>query len=561
VRLARFEIEDFALIARASLEFADGFTVCTGETGSGKTMLLGALGFALGERSSPDVVRVGATRARVTLEIELDDALRERLRDAGLDDEAESAVFAREMLAGGKSTARINGRLVTSTQLREFGRSLIETVGQHEQQRLLSHAYQLDLLDAFAGDEALAARLRVAASYERVRALEREVRELAESEGRALAELEFARFALGEIDDVRPLDAEDTQLRERRDYLANVEKIAAALSSAHESLASSDGSAVETLGAAATGLAAIARFAPDLRELAATVAALQSDVTEAAVTISREIEVAEFDPGELEAVTARLDALDRLKKKYGGSTASIVEMRGRFEETIARETSRDVRQVELHADLASARAELATAARALSICRTAAARLLEARVATELAALAMPSARFAAVLEPLDTVGSGGAESVAFALSPNPGEPVRALARAASGGELSRVLLALVVTVAERRERTALVFDEIDAGIGGATATAVGLRLGSLALHSQVLCVTHLAQIATWADRHYALRKTEREGQTFIELVALDDRRASLEEIARMLSGSSAGVALEHAEALSRDVRARKSVA
>lgn len=559
MRLARFEIEDFALIARASLEFADGFTVCTGETGSGKTMLLGALGFALGERSSADIVRAGAARARVTLEIELDHALRERLREAGLDDDAESAVFAREMLASGKSTARINGRLVTSSQLREFGSSLIETVGQHEQQRLLSHAYQLDVLDAFAGDDALTARARVSATYERLRDLEREVRDLADSEGRALAELEFVRFALGEIDEVAPLDGEDVALRERRDYLANIEKIAAALANAHEALSSGEASAVESLGAAATGLAAIARFAPDLGALAAAVAALQSDATEAAVAISRELESAEFDPAELEAVTARLDAVERLKKKYGGSNISIAEMRARFEETVALETSRDDRQADLRAAIAGARGELSAAARSLSVYRANAARLLEERVATELAALAMPSARFAVVLDPLESIGPVGAESAAFALSPNPGEPVRPLARAASGGELSRVLLALVVTVAERRERTALVFDEIDAGIGGATATAVGVRLGALALHSQVLCVTHLAQIATWADRHYALRKSERHGQTIIELVSLDDRSDSLEEIARMLSGSSAGVAFEHAESLVREVAVRKT--
>ena len=559
MRLVRFEIEDFALIARASLEFADGFTVCTGETGSGKTMLLGALGFALGERSSADIVRAGAARARVTLEIELDHALRERLREAGLDDDAESAVFAREMLASGKSTARINGRLVTSSQLREFGSSLIETVGQHEQQRLLSHAYQLDVLDAFAGDDALTARARVSATYERLRDLEREVRDLADSEGRALAELEFVRFALGEIDEVAPLDGEDVALRERRDYLANIEKIAAALANAHEALSSGEASAVESLGAAATGLAAIARFAPDLGALAAAVAALQSDATEAAVAISRELESAEFDPAELEAVTARLDAVERLKKKYGGSNISIAEMRARFEETVALETSRDDRQADLRAAIAGARGELSAAARSLSVYRANAARLLEERVATELAALAMPSARFAVVLDPLESIGPVGAESAAFALSPNPGEPVRPLARAASGGELSRVLLALVVTVAERRERTALVFDEIDAGIGGATATAVGVRLGALALHSQVLCVTHLAQIATWADRHYALRKSERHGQTIIELVSLDDRSDSLEEIARMLSGSSAGVAFEHAESLVREVAVRKT--
>jgi DNA repair protein RecN (Recombination protein N) len=559
LRLTRLEIEDFELIARASLEFADGFTVCTGETGSGKTMLLGALGFVLGERSSPDSVRGGAARARVTLEIDLDEALRARLADAGLDDEGETAIFTREMQSSGKSTARINGNLVTSAQLREFGGLLLDRVGQHEHQRLLSRTYQMEALDAFAGDDAAAQHASVVAAFERAGNLESAMRELTEDVGRALAELEFARFAAGEIDGVAPIQGEDETLRERRDYLANVEKIGAALGRAREALSGGEGSAVEALGAAAAGLAEVARYAPDLSALATTLGALQSDANDAAAAIARELDRAEFDPDELETVTARLDALERLKKKYGGTITAVLLARARFEETIARETTRDEREAELKSALSQARSELEAHARELSAVRASAARALEKQVAAELASLAMPSARFCVALEPLGATGPNGAETIEFALSPNPGEPVRPLGRAASGGELSRVLLALVVVLADRRERTALVFDEIDAGIGGAAASAVGVRLGVLAARAQVVCVTHLAQIASWADRHYALRKRERKDSTIIELVPLDERGAALEEIARMLSGTSAGVALEHAKALLRDVHDRKA--
>ena len=559
-RLSRLEIEDFALIARASLEFADGFTVCSGETGSGKTMLLGALDFVLGERSSADVVRAGAARARVTLEVEPDAALRARLAEDGFDgDEGEAALFTREMAAGGKSTARINGRLATSAQLRAFGEALVEAIGQHEQQRLLSTAYQTDLLDAFAGEAALAARRATAAAYERAGNARAGLRELTDDVGRAVAELEFARYALREIDEAAPVAGEDDALRERRDYLANVERIRGVLGGAHEALAGGEASAVDALGAAATALASVARFAPNLGALAERLSGLQSDAVETAATLARELEATDFDAGELETVAARLDLLERLKKKYGGSLPALADARARFEETVARETSRDEREAELRAALRDAETALAVSAAELSRLRRAAAATLEKRVAAELTGLAMPSARFAVALEPLAEAGPGGAESVSFALSPNPGEPVRSLARAASGGELSRVLLALVVVLAGRRERTALVFDEIDAGIGGATATAVGVRLGALAERAQVLCVTHLAQIASWADRHYVLRKRERRGATVVELVALDERQAVLEEVARMLSGSAAGVALEHAEALVRDARARKS--
>jgi DNA repair protein RecN (Recombination protein N) len=560
-RLARLEIEDFALIARASVEFADGFTVFTGETGSGKTMLLGALAFVLGDRASADVVRAGALRARVALEVDVDAALRARLRDAGLDDGGESAIFLREMLSGGKSTARVNGTLVTAAQLRDLGEDLLERVGQHEHQRLLSRSYQLDVLDAFAGDDALGCRAELARAYERAGVLERSLRELADDGGRALAELEFARFAGGEIDDVEPLEGEDETLRERRDYLANVEKISAALGRAHEALAAGEGSALEALGAVAAGLAEIARYAPDLSALAATAGALQSDASDAAIAIARELDRAEFDPQELEAVTARLDRIERLKKKYGGTIAAVLAARTRFAETIAHVATRDERHAELEASLAAARAGVERHAGELSERRVRAARVLEQAVAAELAGLAMPAARFAVALEPLPQIGPSGAETAQFALSANPGEPLRPLARAASGGELSRVLLAVVVVLADRRERTALVFDEIDAGIGGAAAGAVGVRIATLAARSQVMCVTHLAQIASWADRHYALRKHEREAATTIEVVTLGERGAALEEIARMLSGTSKGVALEHAETLVREARSRKSKA
>ena len=560
-RLVRLEIENFELIERATLEFAVGFTACSGETGSGKSMLLGSLAFVLGDRASADVVRRGATRARVTLEVDADAALRARLDAEGFELEAnEAAILAREMNANGKSSARVNGRLATAAQLRVLGDALVEQIGQHEQQRLLSAAYQLDLLDAFAGPSALAERAGVSAAYERARALEAELAARESDAGRALAELEFARFAASEIAKIAPTLGEDETLRERRDYLANVERIAAALDGAHAALVGGDGSAVETLGAAAAALAGLARFSPVLESLAATLAALQSDATEAAVALARERDAAEFEPAELERATARLDELEGLKKKYGGTLAAVIAARERYEAAIETESTRDERDAEVRAELVVARETLRTACETLRALRTGAARELERAASAELASLAMPAARFEVVLEPLEAPGPSGSERAYFALSPNPGEPVRPIARAASGGELSRELLALVASLAERRDPTALVFDEIDAGIGGAAAGAGGIRLGALARTNQVVCVTHLAQIASWADRHYTLRKRNRDDETIVELVLLDGAQDVLEEIARMLSGSAAGVALEHAGALVDDARARKRV-
>ncbi len=558
-RLARLVIEDFGLIVRAELEFADGFTACTGETGSGKTMVLGALGFVLGERASTDDVRTGAARTRATLEVEPDVALRATLDEEGFElDAGEHAIFTRELQANGKSSARINGRAATASQLRAYGERLLEAIGQHEHQRLLSHDYQTELLDAFAGAAALALRAEIVAGYERTNALSRTLEEMVTGSQRAQTQLDDARFAVEEIDDAAPVLGEDDVLRERRDYLMNAERIAAALDRAHAALAEAESAANEMLGIAAAAVAAVARFSPALESLGATLAALQSDANDAAAVLVREREQVEFDAAELDRATARLDRIERLKKKYGGSIASILAARAAFAETADSAATRDERVRAARAALSSAREKLAADAASLSRVRAQAARRLEKGLDRELAALAMPSARFSVALASLVEPGPSGAERVEFALSPNPGEPTRALARAASGGELSRLLLALVVVVANERPATALVFDEIDAGIGGAAANAVGVRLGTLARISQVLCVTHLAQIAARADRHYALRKRIENGTTLIELGALDEEDAVRAEIARMLSGSASPVALRHAEALLHEVRAEK---
>jgi DNA repair protein RecN (Recombination protein N) len=560
-RLARLEIEDFGLIERASLEFSPGFTVCSGETGSGKTMLLGALAFVLGERTPADMVRAGASRTRVSLAVDADAAFCTLLEAEGFEPEpGEAAILSRELLASGKSTARINGRLATAAQLRTAGEALADAVGQHEQQRLLSAAYQLDVLDAFAGEAALGTRAAVGAAYGRAVALESDLAAHSGDAKRLRAEYEFAQFAAAEIAAAAPVPGEDEPLRERRDFLANVERIGQALAYAHAAVTGGDGSsAVESLGIAATALAGVARFSPTLAALAERLAALQSDATDVAVALGHESEAAEFDPRELEGVTARLDLLETLKKKYGGTLAAVCSAHDAFEATVAREATRDERESALRGELARVRSTLESEALALGALRAAAARELEARVAIELAALAMPAARFGVVLETLAEAGPSGGERVSFALSPNPGEPLRPVARAASGGELSRVLLALVAVLADRRERTALVFDEIDAGIGGATGSAVGVRLGALGRATQVLCVTHLAQIASFADRHYVLRKRERAGTTVVELVALEEPGAVLEEIARMLSGSASPIALEHARAVVDEARAAKT--
>jgi DNA repair protein RecN (Recombination protein N) len=556
MRLLRATIDDFGLIAHAEVEFSDGLTVFSGETGSGKTMLLGALRFALGDRTETEMIRGGAARARVVLEIEPDENLRARMGGDGFllaDDD--DAIISRELLATGRSQARINGVAVSASQLRALAGSIVDVVGQHDAARLLTPAFALEMVDRFAGPEADEDRAAVRRLYAELQTVREQLAGLQADDGRALAQLEFARFAAAEIDAAGIETAEDDRLRERRDVLSNAERILTALAGASAAL-EGEGGAVDAVGTAGAALTSVARYSPRFAALTAAAGALQSDVNDLAARVAREAETVEADPAELESILARLDRLDRLKKKYGGSLAAVLETRAGFAELIERDASRDERLAVLERAAAELIAQLQSRAGALTSRRRAAAHELETQVAGELAALAMPAARFSVVFEPLENIGPGGAERAEFRLAPNPGEPQRTIAKSASGGELSRVLLALIVVIADRRDRTALVFDEIDAGVGGATAVAVGARLGRLARGTQIVVVTHLAQIASWADAHFALRKRDVRGATVIELETLGARQARLEEIARMLSGDANPVSLKHAATLVAGARA-----
>jgi DNA repair protein RecN (Recombination protein N) len=550
--LRQLQIENFGLIEHADVEFDSGATIFTGETGSGKTMLLGALDFALGARAGGDVVRRGAGKAQVTLTFDPDEALRERLAAGGFEiDRNEDGTIAREMSDAGRSALRLNGRAATAAQVRELRDAVAEMVGQHEAQRLLAPSYHLELLDRFAGEETLTLRQRVASAYARANELAAELARIQQDERLARERYDDAAFAIREIEEARLESDEPERLRERREYLDNVERIAAALHAAHEALAGDERGATNTLGNAAASLAAVAKFDASLRDLAQRAAAIQSEAVDLSSELSRAFDGAEYDPAELEAINARLDLIDRLKRKYGDGVEQIVAAAARARAIADEYEGRDRQVAELQEHAAAAQRDLQETATALTAARRQAATKLSKRVRGEFAELALASGRFEVNMEPLERIGPNGAERIELVFAANAGEPARPLSRVASGGELSRLLLAIVVVLAGARDaRSALVFDEIDAGIGGATATAVGARIGDLGRRGQVVCVTHLAQLATWADRHYVLEKIEQKRQTTIVVRSIAGKKEREAEIARMLSGESHDVALRHARAL-----------
>lgn len=550
--LRHLEIESYGLIERAEVEFADGATIFTGETGSGKTMLLGALDFALGGRAGPDVVRRGARRALVTLSFDADDRLRARLAADGFElDAGEAGSVTREMSESGRSSVRVNARPSTAGYVRDLRDAIAEIVGQHEAQRLLAPSYHLELLDRFAGDAALRTRESVAVAYERAESAARALADLTEDAQRARERYDDACFIAREIEEARLESGEVERLTERRIFLDNVERIALALHAAREALAADDGGATGAIGAAGAALAGVAKFDGRLSEMAGRAAALQAEAVELAADVAGVADAAEYDPAELEAINVRLDLIDRLKRKYAGSVEELGSVAQQARRTIDQYENRDRVVADFSAAAETAKRELSSAAAALTRLREKAAATLSKRVVAEFAEIALASGRFEVAFDPLERIGPHGAERVEFLFAANTGEAARPLTRVASGGELSRVLLALVVVLAAVRDaRTALVFDEIDAGIGGATAAAVGARIGALARRGQVVCVTHLAQLATWADRHYVLDKLEQKRQTTIavrEISTAKDREA---EIARMLSGEPQAVAVRHARAL-----------
>jgi DNA repair protein RecN (Recombination protein N) len=549
--LRRLEIDNYGLIARAAIEFSPAATIFTGETGSGKTMLLGALTFALGARADAGAVRRGAAKAVVTLAFDASPSLAERLETDGFGvDPGEECTIVREIGDGGRSGVRLNGRPSTAGYVRELGAEIAEIVGQHEAQRLLSPQYHLRLLDRFAGDAALRARDDVAASYRRCKDVDEALERLQHDDREARARYDDELFAAREIEDARPESGEDARLEARRHLLDNAERVAGALRAAHEALASEDASAVGALGAAAAALSGVRDAGDALRSMGNRASALQSEVVELAADLTRSLDELEFDAAELETINERLDVLDRLKRKYGATLDDAIAYAQRARASVEEYEGRDRRLSELAAERENARRELGERAETLSALRKKAAAALSKRVAGEFSEIALGSGRFDVELERLDAVGADGAERAEFLFAANAGEPARPLSRVASGGELSRVLLALVVTLAGKRDDDALVFDEIDAGIGGATATAVGARIGRLASDGQVICVTHLAQLATWADRHYVLEKSERKNETTISVREVASASAREEELARMLSGETHDAALKHARAL-----------
>jgi DNA repair protein RecN (Recombination protein N) len=596
--LFELRVENLLLIERAELRLGPGLNVLTGETGAGKTMLAHALDLLLGGRARSGIVRPGAEEAYVEGVFALDARTRERLGER-LPAGADELVLARRVWADGRTRAYLGGRAATVADLREVGGELLAFYGQHEHRRLMLASAQLEVLDGFCGPQQRARRAAAAAAHAEVRAALRRAQELGALDGARERELDLLEFELREIEEAAPSEAEQRELTAERERLRHLEALRAAARAGAEAIApeAGEGGAGELLGAAARQLDAVDGVDPALDGLAERLRALAIEADDLALELHRYLDGSadgDADPAaRLEAAERRLEALTRLERKHGGSIAAVLahadECRARRDELMGAEAA----LAETTAALEAARTRLAAIAEELHDARTAAAPALAEAVRARLAELAMPDARFEVAIEPrrgaggdrgtggadgpdadalgptgADALGPTGGDHVELLIAVNPGMPAGPLREVASGGELSRVMLALLGVAhapaaargGARRGRSdaaesarparLLVFDEVDAGIGGRTANAVGAQLHALAAERQVLCITHLPQVAAHADRHFRIAK-DGSGEAAVTTVTQLRRDAVVEELVRMLGADDADrAARRHAREL-----------
>ena len=547
--LRELRLRNFAVVESVVVPFAPGLNVLTGETGAGKSILVDAILLVTGARAQSDVIRADADTATVEAVLAITGPVAAVLEEAGLraDDNAE-VVVRRELARSGRHRAFVNDSPVTVGLLERIGDLLVEVHGQHEHQRLLEPVRQLELLDRFAGDEDACAR--VAALHAKRRAAREEAEQTrAAARDRAQRE-DLLRFQVTELDAARLRVGEEEDLRTELRRLQHAERFTAGLTETLALLDDAPQSATERLARTARVLHDLARLDPALGAPGEPIESARIQIEEAVRALRRLRDGILVEPGRLDAIQERLEALTRLKRKYGDGEEAML----RFRDEAVRELDRLERHEELVAGqervLAELEAELTAAAGALSARRRAAATRLAGQVQAALRALGMERAEFEVALEPAAETGPRGADRVELRLSTNPGEEVKALTRVASGGELSRTMLALKATLARADRVPTLVFDEVDAGIGGRVASVVAQTLGHAADDRQVLCVTHLAPIAARAAHHVRVSKSVRGGRTRMAVATLAGD-ARVEEIARMLGGATTtGAAREHARDL-----------
>lgn len=564
--LSELTIVDFAIIDRLRLQLAPGFNVLTGETGAGKSIIIDAVSVLLGGKAESDLVRTNCERALIegVFDLPVSPELRAVLsdNDLGNEDDPDRLWLAREIRSGGRSTARVNGRAVPSSLLREIGDRLIDIHGQSEHLSLLRSREHVNLLDRYA--ETWEQRTNFAALAAQLREVRRELSELLKSEAELARRVDMLKFQIDEIRSARLKPGEDEELAIEQKRLANAETLTALADDAYTALYEGDGetpAALDALAQAQKALTGLVKIDPKFTEHVNTIDSVTAQIDDLAHEVRRYREAIEYSPKRLNAVEERLDLIKRLKRKYGATLVDVAAFADRAEQELgtlehSSERIAELREVEdrlLH--------DIGQAGRDLSAARKAAAEKLAAAIENELNDLRMEGARFAVDLkwEPDErgayangqrvAFDATGIDRVEFLVAPNVGEGLKPLVKIASGGETSRLMLALKTVLSRADQTPTLIFDEIDQGIGGRVGSTVGQKLWGLSDNHQVVCITHLPQLAGYGDAHFKVEKTSDGERTTTHVTSLDEA-ARVEELAQMLGASGGGAVTSAREIL-----------
>lgn len=559
--LRELQIRNLALVEDVILEWGNGLNVLTGETGAGKTIIITAVNLLLGERATSELVRSGCSQAQINglFDFTNNSRVLERLCSLDLINQEESElILSRTIFSDGRGKCYINGRLVTLNELANLGDILIDLHGQHSHQSLLKPSLHLEFLDRYS-EEALNYREKYTNIYESLENLERELSKLNMDESVRLKKEDLLKFQIDEIEKANLKNGEEELLLKEREILRNAEKIFEAVSLSRNLLSVSNETmsknVCDLLNEIVCSLKSISGIDVELDQVTQKLSELLFEAEECGEKLRNYTERIDFSSGRLEEIESRLALIGLLKKKYGSTVDEVITYKDRILEELKNLVGCEEKRKNLQLKIENLRQELNEIGQNLSKCREKAALRLEKEVEKQLIDLNMPNVQFKVKIEQEKTEDGlkpfpNGFDLVEFLISPNPGEPLKSLAKIASGGEISRTMLALKIILTRADEIPTLIFDEVDSGIGGKTALAVGQKLATLGSTHQVICVTHLSQIASFADVHFYVSKVEEKRRTVVKVWSLDEKMR-VSEIARMLGGAdSSAISLEHASEL-----------
>lgn len=563
--IRKLRVSNYAIIDHLELEFDQGFNVFTGETGAGKSIIIGALGFAVGERVTEDVIRKDADSVVVEADFEVPRKVLERMRSEGIGVASQTITIARELVRNGRSKSWINGRAASLAEIRSLGEHLIDFHGQHEHQRILNTSTHVLFLDAFSDLEEVRQNLRE--SRLRLKDLRRKLNDLESKLAEFLRNEPLLRHDVEELERLNLKPNEDTELEAEIRLLENKERIVCAAAKAIDDLFESHDSAISKMASALTSLRDLSSYLDQCEEMSNDLEQAMAVVKEIAQLLREKVCRIDLDEGMLEKMRERLAAIERLKRRYDKPLAQLIDYASYLKATLESKADLEAEIAQTRAMIAGVEADLLRIARDLSRKRKASAKLFESQIKQQMLKLGIGSADFKVVFDEIDdgdvilesgqeriVVGENGADYIEFFIRTNVGEDLHPLRRIASGGEISRIMLAIKKVLAGADQVETLVFDEIDLGVGGGLAEVIGKSLKDLAAKRQVICITHLAQIAAMADRHFSVSKAIEAKRTITRVEVLS-RERRIEELARMIGGRKPPKsAIEHAEQLLRKV-------